>query len=69
MDPRLNPYFPVRGGRGHAADLAARRDALKAGLGQGERFLGGASAAISGAELQRLPRSRRCSRCLRPRLT
>ncbi|MGK9171314.1 type II secretion system protein M [Inquilinus limosus] len=35
-------------------DLAARRDALKAGLGQGERFLGGAGAAISGAELQRL---------------
>jgi general secretion pathway protein M len=35
-------------------DLATRRDALKAGLGQGARFLGGAGAAISGAELQRL---------------
>jgi len=35
-------------------DLAARRDALKAGLGQGERFLAGAGAAISGAGLQRL---------------
>lgn len=35
-------------------DLIARRDALQAGLGRGEHFLGGAGAAISGAELQRL---------------
>ncbi len=35
-------------------DLVARRDALRAGLGRGEHFLGGTSAAISGAELQRL---------------
>lgn len=35
-------------------DLSARRDAIKAGLGRGEHFLGGAGAAISGAELQRL---------------
>ena len=35
-------------------ELATQRDALKAGLGQGKRFLGGANAAISGAELQRL---------------
>jgi general secretion pathway protein M len=35
-------------------DLVAQRDALKAGLGQGARFLGGANAAISGADLQRL---------------
>ncbi|MDR6290878.1 hypothetical protein E9232_003404 [Inquilinus ginsengisoli] len=35
-------------------ELAAQRDALKAGLGQGARFLGGTNAAISGADLQRL---------------
>lgn len=35
-------------------ELAAQRDGLKSGLGQGERFLSGVNAAISGADLQRL---------------
>ncbi|MFE0759005.1 type II secretion system protein GspM [Inquilinus sp. NPDC058860] len=34
--------------------LLQRRDALRASLGQGDRFLAGANAAIGGANLQRL---------------